>query len=205
MIGWLHGTVVEMTKPTLCLINVNGVGYEVNVPASQPKVQGEVVTFFVHTQVREDAITLFGFTTPAERELFLKLTQVPGVGAKVAMALLSIGPSETLVQAIYQGDERYLTQGEGIGPKLAKRLLNELKDKSLETSTALPGASITPLRENLPKGGYAEKQMALSALLNLGMNDREARLAIEQVYVEADGATLQVEEVVRLSLKKLSA
>ena len=121
---------------------------------------------------------------------FLKLTQVPGIGAKAAMRLLAIGSLEKLLEALYAGDSDYLTQGEGIGPKLAKRLLNELKDK------------IEPIGMLLPSIAQNKHQEAASVLINLGYDALYVRDVLDKIEKEHPGQT--VEALVRLSLKQLS-
>ena len=178
MIGYLRGRVIQMIQDNRLLLDVQGVGYEVHIPA-RSSFQGDA-TFFIHTQVREDAITLFGFESMAERTLFLTLTKVPGVGAKVAMNLLAIGTMSQLITAITCGDATYLSRGEGIGPTLAKRLVSELKGKVLLDTRSVITSTSSPA---IPQGPslVGDRQQVLSALVNLGYDESNAFVALETV------------------------
>jgi Holliday junction DNA helicase RuvA len=156
----------------------------------------ELARVLVETQVREDAITLYGFADAAERDWFRLLTTVQGVGAKVALAILStLSPGE-LVAAIAAGDRGSVTRAPGVGAKLAVRVLTELREKAGAMPT---GASFAPIPK-LPAGPAEE---ALSALLNLGYRRPEAQPAVARV-VERLGATAGLDQVIRDSLKELA-
>lgn len=131
MIGRLRGELVASTY-TSCVVDCGGVGYDVSIPLSTfdklPHV-GESVILQIHTQVREDAIVLFGFATPEERELFRALLNVSGVGGKLALNVLSAMPVENFCAAINSGDTKLLSRISGIGKRTAERLIVDLKDK----------------------------------------------------------------------------
>ncbi len=136
MIGRLAGTLLE-SDFTSCLIDVHGVGYDVLIPLSTfdklPQAGGDTV-LYIHTHVREDAITLFGFATTAERKLFRMLINVSGIGGKLALNVLSAMPVETFFAAIAAGDTKSLSRINGIGKRTAERLVLELKDAIGEVS-----------------------------------------------------------------------
>src|SRR5688572_4882941 len=180
MIASLRGTLVGKA-PNRLIVDVGGVGYDVQVPLSTFYVlgdEGSAVTLRVHTHVREDAIALFGFATTLELELFNRLIAINGIGPKLALAVLSgIEPSD-LVRAIRLQDVARLTAIPGVGKKTAERIGLELKDRlpvSLQAVDPAPAAS-TPedrLRDDL-----------LSALINLGYQRGAAEKAVEKVLKE---------------------
>lgn len=198
MIAQLTGHIEAITDGN-CIVDVNGVGYLVQAStrtlATLPKPP-EQAKMLIETHVREDAILLFGFADSAERDWFRLLTTVQGVGAKVALAILStLSPSE-LVGAIAAGDRASVTRAPGVGAKLAVRILTELREKA----GAMPiGASFIPVAR-LPAGPAEE---ALSALLNLGYRRPEAQPAVARV-MERLGAAANLDQVIRDSLKELA-
>ena len=191
MIGRLKGVLLEKTPPFV-LVDVNGVGYEVEVPMSTfynlPAV-GETVTLLTQFIVREDAQLLFGFGTDRERSIFRQLLKVNGVGAKSALSILSGLSVEDLIRAITLQEAGMLTRIPGVGKKTAERLLLELKDKF----SMLDGVSLGTAK---PQSSNSD---VLTALLALGYNEREALAAVK--HVPADAA---IEEGIRLALKSLS-
>ena len=165
MIGRLTGT-VDLNEPDTVLVDVSGVGYLVQTSSrtSGSLVQGERTTLLVETQVREDSITLFGFADRGERDWFRILTGVQSVGGRVALSLLSVlGPGE-LLAAVASGDRKALSRADGVGPKLAARIVNELKDRV--GSQGVPAAS--------DGAGAGASEEAISALVNLGYGRAEA-------------------------------
>jgi Holliday junction DNA helicase RuvA len=189
MIGRLQGVLQEKSPPQI-LLEVGGVGYEVDVPMStfyQLPGLGAPVTLLTHFVVREDAQLLFGFLTPPERETFRALIKISGVGPKMAMALLSGLSVEELAQAVAQQDIARFTKVPGIGRKTAERLLLELKGK---VSTSLPSRSGAPL---------GEQSDILQALLALGYNEKEATSTLRGL---PPGSS--VSEGIRWALKSLS-
>ncbi len=188
MIGRLHGTLIGRDPPNL-LIDVGGVGYEVDVPMSTfydlPPL-GERVTLLIHPVVREDAHLLYGFLTAAERDAFRQLVRISGVGPRTALAVLSGMSVNDLAQAVALQESGRLTRVPGIGKKTAERLLLELKGKLAE-AVAAPGAPA----EEAPD--------ILRALAALGYSDKEAAAA-----VRALPAGTGVSEGIRLALKSLA-
>ena len=165
MIGRLTGT-VDLNEPDIVLVDVSGVGYLVQTSSrtSGSLVQGERTTLLVETQVREDSITLFGFADRGERDWFRILTGVQSVGGRVALSLLSVLGPEELLAAVASGDRKALSRADGVGPKLAARIVNELKDRV--------GSQGVPAASDGAGAGAAEE--AVSALVNLGYGRAEA-------------------------------
>jgi len=200
MIAHLEGVLFRKTTQSI-IINVGGVGYEATVPLSTfyalPDTN-EKVGLLIYTHVRDDALTLFGFSTRIERDLFLMLISVSGIGPRLAVNVLSgIGPRE-LLQAIAQGDALRLQAIPGVGKKTAERIVLELKDRA---SKAL-GETDMP-QVPAPQGG--ERLMmddALSALVNLGYSVKSAKTAIERAKSRLNEMTL--EGLIRETLRMLS-
>jgi Holliday junction DNA helicase RuvA len=198
MIAQLTGHIAAIAEGA-CVVDVNGVGYLVQAStrtlAALP-APPEVARILVETQVREDAIQLFGFLDPAERDWFRLLTTVQGVGAKVALGLLStLAPGE-LARAIATGDRASLTRAPGVGAKLALRVLTELRDKA----GAVPAGAGPAAAPALP-AGVAED--AASALVNLGYRAPEARAVVARA-MERLGAAPALDAVLRESLRELA-
>jgi len=198
MIGFLQGT-VRATSPERVLLDVGGVGYELLVPVStlveveRAGRDGEAVGLHVHTHLREDAITLFGFWSEREKILFEKLIAVSGIGPRLARVILSGMAPEDLVPAIAQGDAVRLATIPGVGKKTAERMVLELRDK------------VGPLAEELPEreGRAAEGgQDVVSALVNLGYKRGPAERAVVEARRANPGGAFA--EVLRESLKRLS-
>ncbi len=198
MIAKLTGR-VEQLEADRCVIDVNGVGYLVQAStrtlAALPP--GDVASVLIETQVREDAILLFGFAEAAEREWFRLLTTVQGVGARVALNILSALSPRDLVGAIQAGDRGALTRASGVGAKLAVRLLTELREKA----GAMPsGVGYAPVLVAPAAGVEAD---AASALVNLGYRRPEVAAAIGRVVSRlGEGAALDV--VIREGLRELA-
>lgn len=192
MIGRLTGMLLEKNPPQV-LVDVNGVGYEVEVPMSTfynlPST-GERVTLHTQFIVREDAQLLYGFASDRERATFRLLLKVNGIGAKSALGILSGLSVEDLAQAIALQEASLLTRIPGIGKKTAERLLLELKGKlGFEAATVSAGGA------SAPNTGHD----TLNALLALGYNEREALAAVKQLPPD-----ISVSEGIRQSLKALS-
>jgi Holliday junction DNA helicase RuvA len=189
MIGRLTGTLAEKSPPQL-LIDVGGVGYEVDVPMStfyNLPVLGERVTLLTHFVVREDAQLLYGFLTATERATFRQLLKISGVGARTALSILSGLSVGDLAQAVSAQEAGRLVKVPGIGKKTAERLLLELKGK-LGPDLALPGAVIR---------NEAQSDI-VQALIALGYNEREAAAAIKPLPTDVG-----VSEGIRLALRAL--
>lgn len=182
MIAWLKGILLSKS-PSLIVINVSGVGYLVEVPLSTYYELGAIETeveLHIQTQVREDAITLYGFSTTGEKSLFKKLISINGVGPKLALSIIgSMGPGDFL-NAVDQGDFVRLTQIPGIGKKTAQRLVVELKDKLKELKSEL---DVSPeLVGDLPNTTL--QLDIVSALENLGYKQNIAEQAVRSALAE---------------------
>ena len=200
MIASLKG-VLESVAEESAVVDVSGVGYLVfcsgrtlaNLP--QP---GEAVRFVVETHVREDHIHLYGFAEPGERDWFRLLTTVQGVGAKVALAILSaLGPEE-LVQAVAAQDKAAVSRANGVGPKLAGRIVLELKDK---VGNLVPATLPQAAAGSAPAGGDSED--AISALVNLGFQRTDAFGAVARAGQKL-GEDAVVDALIRAGLQELS-
>jgi Holliday junction DNA helicase RuvA len=204
MIGKLRG-VIDSYGDDSVVLDVHGVGYLVHCSArtlqSLP-APGEAATISIETWVREDQIRLYGFATDLEREWFRILTGVQGVGAKVALAVLGTLKVADLANAIALGDKAQIARTPGVGPKLAQRLIIELKDK------APAFANIDPAVVRL-QGDLAERRAplpvseAVSALVNLGYGEIQASAAIAAA-VRSAGDKATTESLIRLGLKELA-
>ncbi len=191
MISRLTGRLVEKSPPAI-VVDVQGVGYEVDVPMStfyQLPATGQEVRLFTHLVVREDAHLLFGFATEAERQVFRQLLKITGIGTRTALALLSGLSVDELYAAVSQQDGARLTRVPGIGKKTAERLLLELKDKlSLAPGAVAAGGGAVPAGND-----------ALNALVALGYSDKEARAALGRLE-----PGLAVPDAIRQALRLLS-
>lgn len=208
MIGKLRG-VVDVVGVDHAVIDVGGVGYEVSCSPrtlSALPAPGEPVTLFIETHVREDQIRLFGFVSAAERAWFRLLQSVQGVGAKVALSILGTLDASQLAHAIALQEKAVVMRAPGVGPKVALRIVNELKDKAPQHA-ALSGVvrdgaggmnDGAPMRATSSPAGEA-----ISALVNLGYSALQANAAVSAALDKAgDGA--RTEELIRLGLKELS-
>ena len=200
MIASLTGR-LAFKAPTYLVLDVHGVGYEVFIPLSTyyglPNLS-ESISLSVHTHVREDAIQLFGFLTSQEKDAFVLLTSVSGVGPKLALSVLSALPVSNLVSAIQSGDVEKLTTVPGIGNKSASRLVLELKDKVEKLHPGLAPASESPRQ-----GEDATFDDALSALVNLGYRPQDAKVALKQVK-KSNAKSIVLKDMIRESLKELA-
>lgn len=186
------------------VIDVGGVGYLVRCPArtlAALPAPGETVSVAIETLVREDAIDLYGFVDPAERDWFRLLMTVQGVGAKVALSLLSALNPADLAAAIAAEDKAALTRADGVGPKLATRLAMELKDKVGTMTLGRAVASLSPAGVALPAGDAAAAD-AVSALVNLGYRRIEAAGAVDRAMKKL-GKGARVEALIPAGLKEL--
>ena len=197
MIALLHGR-VDALDAASCIIDVNGVGYLVQAStrtlAALPPSPA-TARVLIETHVRDDAIVLYGFTDPAEREWFRLLLTIQGVGAKVALNILSALSPHDLINAIAAGDKASLTRAPGVGAKLAIRLLSELRDKAGTMPTG------TSMSIPVPEGGTEAD--AVSALANLGYRRSEAYPVVVRVMA-ALGEDAGVDQVIRASLRELA-
>jgi Holliday junction DNA helicase RuvA len=196
MIARLKG-LLDSTSADSCVVDVNGVGYLVSASGKTLGALGGAgsgVVLHIETQVREDAIQLFGFLTLAERDSFRLLTSVQGVGGRVALAILSVlGPDE-LAHAIAAADTASIARANGVGPKLAARIANELKGKF----GAVALGSAAPLPVGSTGSDIAD---ALTALAGLGFKPMEASRAVAEARAElGDGAG--VSDLIRVALRR---
>jgi holliday junction DNA helicase RuvA len=202
MIAYLSGKLLEKDA-NLVIIDVNGVGYEVSIPLSTFYELGEIgsdVTLRVQTIVREDAFQLFGFKTLREKELFLLLISVSGIGPKSAITALSGMSADEIISAIRQNNLARLNSIPGVGKKTAERLVIELRDKITKLS-AIAGEEMKS--EGIPmSSGDVIMDDAISALTNLGYNNAAAEKALKQAMQE--GTELSVQKLLRRSLQLLA-
>jgi Holliday junction DNA helicase RuvA len=201
MIAFLTGKLLEKHANTV-IVDVGGVGYEVTIPLSTFYELGEAgsdVELRIYTHVREDAIQLFGFRTARERDLYLKLISVQGIGAKSGVTMLSGMSADEIVAAIRSNDLGRLTAIPGVGRKTAERLVIELRDKVAELASAV-GAAANISSDQLPADLIFDD--ALSALVNLGYQRAAAERALKKVVDE--GTDLSVQKLLRRSLQVLA-
>jgi holliday junction DNA helicase RuvA len=206
MIASLTGK-IQYIASDRCVVDVNSVGYEVFLSTeglSRLPERGEEAFLHIHTNVREDAIVLFGFGERAEKEMFLTLKSVSGIGPKLALAILSGMQVDALSQAISAEDIKGLTTISGVGKKTAERLCVELKDKVGDFRSAI---SETAKSAAAAPGGSTVLTDALSALVNLGYPDPVAREALGRVKKQVGDETftaMKVEELIREGLRTLA-
>ena len=194
MIGSLIGLIKEKT-PSSILLEVNGIGYEISIPLSTsfqlPKV-GESAFLLTHLVVREDQHSLYGFATEEERKLFRALIKISGVGAKLAITILSGTNVTGFIQSVVNEDIDALVHLPGIGKKTAERLVVEMKDKVSEISDD---------QNNLPdSGANSAVAEAINALVNLGYKTKDAKNILDKI----DSEELSVEDLIRQALKSLN-
>ena len=207
MIAQLRGTIVR-TDDQQTTLDVQGVGYAVNISG---RTQGQLgtmageVKLLTEMQVREDSMTLFGFLDLAERDAFRLLITVQGVGAKAAMAILSVLSPGDLTNAIIAGDKAMVARADGVGPKIAQRVVNELGEK-IGKITSLGGAlaigdSISGAAGGLDGAAVGLFGDAVSALVNLGYGRAEAHSAVMRVQAKAGGDNLS--DVIAAALREM--
>ena len=194
MIGSLIGLIKEKT-PSAILLEVNGIGYEISIPLSTsfqlPKV-GESAFLLTHLVVREDQHSLYGFATEEERKLFRALIKISGVGAKLAITILSGTNVTGFIQSVVNEDIDALVHLPGIGKKTAERLVVEMKDKISEISDE---------QQNLQDSGInSAVAEAINALVNLGYKTKDSKNILDKI----DSEELSVEDLIRQALKSLN-
>ena len=195
MISHLRGKLVQKT-PTEIVIDVNGVGYLVNIPLSTfekiDKLDGEV-NILTYLHVREDAMVLFGFATEAEREIFRMLISISGIGPKIAQGILSGISTNELREAVLINNIDALTSISGVGRKTAERIILELKNKLGKLEVV--ESTVTPSSRQLKA-----RSEAVIALMSLGFNRTSAEQAIRTVLSESTSKDLSVEELIKRAL-----
>ena len=203
MIAMLRGTLQSVAEDS-AIVDVGGVGYLVfcsrRTLETMPRAGG-AVQVHVETHVREDHIHLYGFLQPEERSWFRLLTTVQGVGARVALAILSVLSSDELLTAIGAQDKSQVGRANGVGPKLAARIVSELKDKV--GGIAFSGSSAFVPSRSAGAGAGAPNEEAVSALVNLGFSRSEAFGAVARAG-QALGAGAAVDDLIRSGLQELA-
>ena len=203
MIGYLSGRILEKDANTV-IVDVAGVGYEVTIPLSTFYELGDVgseVNLRIFTHVREDALQLFGFKTTRERDLYLRLISVQGIGAKSGITMLSGMSAEEIVNAIRTNNLARLTSIPGVGKKTAERLVVELRDKIGELSVGV-AAGASSGDASVSGSADAVFDDALSALVNLGYQRNAADKALQEAAKE--GTEMTVQKLLRAALQKLA-
>ena len=192
MIGYLTGKIISL-KPTRILLDVSGVGYAVNISINtfENISDKESVSLFIYTSVKEDSITLFGFFTEAERQMFELLISVTGIGPKLAQSILSGIQTDDLKDAIQRGDISRIIAVPGIGRKTGERLVLELKNKVDQVA-----------EEGIKEASFSIKNEAVAALTTLGYNSKVADKIIRDVLAEEPD--LSLEELIKKSLSDLN-
>lgn len=192
MIGHLKGQIIS-SKPTQIILDVNGVGYKVGISINtfEKIVDKNEVSLFIHTQVKEDSISLYGFFTESEKEMFELLISISGIGPKIALGLLSGISVDSLKEAIEEGNVTRITAVPGIGRKTAERLVLELRSKV----------------ENISEGEFKDlppsiKNEAISALSTLGYNIKVAEKVVRDLLIENSGYAL--EDLIKKALANLN-
>jgi Holliday junction DNA helicase RuvA len=194
VIGLLRGKILSKQPPRL-LIDVHGVGYEVDAPMTtfyELPASGEEVTLFTHLAVREDAHTLYGFARASDRELFRSLLKVNGVGARLALTILSGMQPDEFVRCVQEDNSAALVRLPGVGKKTAERLIIELRDR-LEGVAALPASA----GADVPVAAGSPVEDAVSALVGLGYKPQEANRMVRAI----DTGALSSEEIIRAALQ----
>lgn len=199
MFEYLTG-LITMVSPDFIVVDVNGVGYRVAVanPYAYQEDDQQAVQVFIYQAVKEDAITLFGFATQAEKRLFTQLIGVSGIGPKSALAILATPDHQGLIDAIQNGDDKYLSKFPGIGKKTASRIIIELKDKVVAVQDEVQLDFTAPG----PLGPPAALQDALAALESLGYTTKQ----VERVQKQLEGlqGELSTNDYLSQGLKLLS-
>lgn len=211
MIAKLRG-LIDTIGDDYCIIDVNGVGYLVSASSKTlgKLAQGQEATLLTEMVVREDSLSLFGFADAWEKEWFTTLTKVQGVGAKVCLSILSVLTPAQLSQAISAQDKTSFCRASGVGPKLAARIVTELKDKIVTIPVGISGANADEVIEGaptaqvvLPKDAdYSKSEDVISALVNLGYQRLEAYRAVSKALAENPDAN--VPTLIRLALKEFA-
>jgi len=194
MIAQLHGKIISK-KPTKIIIDVNGIGFEVNITTTTFESIGnsEEISIFTYLSVREDSLTLYGFSSIAEKEMFQLLISISGIGPKLAQGILSGIQIEELKLAIQERNISRIIAIPGVGKKTAERLLVELKDKvaSLEGTFERDVSSIS-----------GKKSDAIAALVSLGYNQKQANNIVAKLL--AQNSDISIEELIRLALTNVN-
>ena len=205
MIARLQGTLLESSY-TNCIIDVHGVGYDVQIPLCTfdklPRV-GEETALWIFTQVREDAITLFGFAEKDEKKLFENLLDVSGIGGKLALAILSGMPLGSLCNAIVNGDVKLLSKISGVGKRTAERLVVDLHDKIPKLGLSFAGSSnANAVAQDDPRSEAVND--ALMALAQLGFKSEQAKEKVNEIAAGLSPEECSSENLLRLAIQQLA-
>lgn len=201
MIAWLKGEIIDKQQPGKLVIDVNGVGYDVEISLQtffQLNTQATLVNLHIHTIVREDAFLLFGFLDKLERALFRALIKVNGVGPKLAMAILSSVTPPEFIQCIQQQNMLLLNKLPGIGKKTAERLVIEMKDSLKQFNLAV--SDNHQFEQRMPGTKLDEQDEAISALEALGYKQQDAVKIIQKI----DDGKKSAEQLIRQALQQLA-
>ncbi len=208
MIAYVNG-IVEYIEDGLCVVDVNGVGYNVNISGStmdrMPGI-GEAVKLYTYTNVKEDAFTLFGFLSRDELNLFKMLITVNGIGPKGGLSILSVMTPDDLRFAIMAGDSKSLSKAPGIGKKTAERITLELRDKLKVSENELLGGGAGATASNLVGESDFEnsaRDEAVAALVALGYNSTDSMKAVRKVLAASPEAGEDTEKLLKLALKEM--
>ena len=205
MFYYLKGKLAHL-EDGLAVIDVGGVGYKLTIsgntydamPPNRSVSEPPTVTLYTHLAVREDDLELFGFATQTELASFKMLISVSGVGPKAAMSILSLLTPEKFAVAVCTDDKKTIAKANGIGPKTAARIILELKDKMMKEAPADLGSNTELSVAPKAGGGRSKLNEAIDALLVLGYSRAEAQAALKDI-----APTMELEEMIRVSLKKL--
>ncbi len=210
MIAKLTG-IIDLISDGFFILDVNGVGYQVHASSNTLRRlgdKGSSASILIHTHVREDHIKLYGFADAEEQDWFQILCKVQGVGTKVALAILSASTPSNLVMGLAAGDKSVVQQADGVGPKLAARLVTELKEKASKVAFS-SGAQAMATNNNIsgdatisPNNQVARD--AVSALVNLGYGQQDAFQTVHGLIANDENAVDDVSALIRDSLKALS-
>lgn len=202
MISQLHGIVLE-ASPSQVVIDVSGIGFELGISgitAAQLPAMGDKVRLYTRMQVREDACTLFGFTTAEERTMFDRLVAVSGVGPRLALAVLSTFTTSQLYSIVMAEDDKNMATVPGVGKKTAKRLILELKSVFAKDKGFVPvDIGAVPVAAAASARSSSALDECREALLSMGFSPQEAELALDGY----DGRDMRVEELLSSALKRL--
>ncbi len=199
MFDFIRGTVCSVGTDD-CVVEIGGIGFRVSIPLQTRNSLGEPgaqVTLYTYLSVKEDGFFLYGFASEEERTVFTMLLSVSGVGPKVALAVLSLLSPAQFALAVASGDHRVISRSKGVGPKLAQRIVLELKDKVKKDLQVPADREMAADLEGLEPGAGDAEQEAVSALLVLGYSGRDAVRAVRQVMTD----DMTPEEVVRRALR----
>lgn len=192
MIAYING-ILEEIEPGFIVVESGGIGYGITVPTGSmpclPRI-GEMVKIYTHFHVNEDSQKLYGFSTKEEKELFKMLISVSGVGPKAGIGILSVLSPDDIRLAILSDDDKALSRAPGLGPKTARKIIVELKDK-FSKSVVSPSKSVAP-------ASVGAREEAISALISLGYSPSESLKAVSKIEIQQD---MSAEDILRAALK----